>query len=153
MTSDRLRIGEVASQAGVNVQTLRYYERRRLLDMPRRTGSGYRAYAPETVRIIRFIKRAKDLGFTLAEVKDLIRLRDAKGRKRSAVRELAAKRMVDIDRKLAQLRAIHGALRGLVESCACGGDDLACPIIEALDDERHVDAGVGAPPADESNAT
>lgn len=145
MNGGGLRIGDVAKQAGVNVQTLRYYERRRLLETPKRTASGYRAYPPETVRLIRFIKRAQDLGFTLNEVKDLLRLRDAKGRKRSAVRDLAAARMMDIDRKLAQLRAMHSALRGLVESCACSDDGLACPIIEALDDDR-ISAGVGVQP-------
>ena len=153
MSGDRLRIGEVARQAGVNVQTLRYYERRRLLETPKRTASGYRAYRAETVRLIRFIKRAQELGFTLNEVKDLIGLRDAKGRKGSAVRDLAAARMMDIDRKLAQLRAMHSALRGLVESCACRGDGLACPIIEALDDDGNGARVSAQPRANRSQAT
>ena len=139
---DRLRIGEVAAQAGVNVQTLRYYERRRLLEKPKRAASGYRAYEPETVRVIRFIKRAQDLGFTLNEVKDLLGLRDAQGPRRSAVRELAAARMKDIDQKVARLQAMRGALRALVESCACD-DSPRCPIIEALDDSRGPEPGNG----------
>jgi Hg(II)-responsive transcriptional regulator len=145
MNGGGLRIGEVAKQAGVNVQTLRYYERRRLLEAPRRTPSGYRSYPPETVRLIRFIKRAQDLGFTLNEIKDLVGLRDAKRRKRSAVRDLAAARLMDIDRKLDQLRAMHSALRGLVASCACNDDGLQCPIIEALDD-GGISARVGVQP-------
>lgn len=132
--ADRLRIGEVASKAGVNIQTLRYYERRGLLEAPERTPSGYREYPEETVRLIRFIKRAQDLGFTLKEIEELIALRDAKGRKRSEVRALAEAKMGDIDKKLAQLQAMRGALSTLVESCACRDGRPACPILEALDD-------------------
>jgi DNA-binding transcriptional MerR regulator len=70
-----MRIGEVAAEAGVNIQTLRYYERRRLLPEPARSNSGYRTYDPGTVRLVRFIKRAQELGFTLREIEDLIELR------------------------------------------------------------------------------
>jgi len=133
--TDRLRIGEVARRAGVNVQTLRYYERRRLLEKPRRSPSGYRAYSPEIVRLLRFIKRAQDLGFTLSEVKSLIALRDVRGRRRGEVRAVAEARLHEIERKLARLQSMRGALRSLVESCGCCDDGPACPIIEALDDE------------------
>ena len=142
MKGDRLRIGEVARQAGVNIQTLRYYERRRLLEKPKRAASGYREYTPATVPFIRFIKRAQHLGFTLNEVKDLIALRDAKDGGRSEVRALAEARMRDIDLKLAQLQAMRAALQGLVESCACHVDGPICPIIEALDDGRDASKGV-----------
>ncbi|HKC12342.1 MAG TPA: MerR family transcriptional regulator [Vicinamibacteria bacterium] len=134
---DRLRIGEVASRAGVNIQTLRYYERRGLLEAPGRTGSGYREYPSETVRLIRFIKRAQDLGFTLKEIEELIALRDAKGRKRSEVRALAQAKMGDIDKKLARLQAMRSALYSMVESCACRDGRPTCPIIEALDDAEE----------------
>ncbi len=135
--TDRLRIGEVARQAGVNVQTLRYYERRRLLETPKRASSGYREYPPATVRLVRFIKRAQELGFTLNEVKGLLALRDARGQKRGEVRAVADARIQDIDRRLAQLHAMRTALQGLVESCACRDDGPACPIIDALDDARR----------------
>lgn len=151
MSGDRLRIGEVASQAGVNVQTLRYYERRRILEKPKRAASGYRAYPPDAVRIIRFIKRAQDLGFTLNEVKDLMALRDAKGRARGEVRALADARMRDIDRKMAQLQAMRSALRSLVESCACREDGPTCPIIEALDDGTDGSVGAVDPPSPRRN--
>jgi Hg(II)-responsive transcriptional regulator len=134
MRGDRLRIGEVASRARVNIQTLRYYERRGLLEAPGRTGSGYREYPSETVRLIRFIKRAQELGFTLKEIEELIALRDAKGRRRSEVRTLAEGKMRDIDKKLAQLQAMRSALYSMVESCACRDGRPTCPIIEALDD-------------------
>jgi Hg(II)-responsive transcriptional regulator len=136
MRGDRLRIGEVAARAGVNIQTLRYYERRGLLEVPQRTASGYREYPAETVRLIRFVKRAQDLGFTLKEVEELIALRDAKGRKRSEVRSLAEAKMRDIDKKLAQLQAMRSALFTMVESCACRDGRPTCPILEALDDAQ-----------------
>lgn len=137
MRSDRLRIGAVASGAGVNIQTLRYYERRGLLEAPDRTASGYREYPSETVRLIRFIKRAQDLGFTLKEIEELIALRDGRGRKRSEVRALAEAKVRDIERKLAQLRAMQSALHTLVETCACRDGRPMCPILEALDDARE----------------
>lgn len=134
MSGAELRIGEVAIQAGVNVQTLRYYERRSLLPKPERTASGYRAYPAETIRLIRFIKRAQNLGFTLSEVKDLMALRVDTDRKRGEVRALAESRLRDIERKLAQLQAMQTSLQALLQSCGCGHDRPACPIIEALDD-------------------
>ena len=132
--TDGLRIGDVAREAGVNVQTLRYYERRGLLASPERTDAGRRRYPAETVRLIRFIKRAQDLGFTLKEVEELIALRQTRGRDRSQVRHLAAAKLADVEEKLGRLRAIRRAVASLVESCACRGEALACPILEALDD-------------------
>ncbi len=134
MRCDRLRIGAVAQGAGVNVQTLRYYERRGLLKPTERTPSGYREYPSEAVRLVRFVKRAQDLGFTLKEVGELVSLRSAAGRKRSEVRALAEAKMRDIERKVAQLEAMRGALSTLVESCACRDGRPVCPILEALDE-------------------
>lgn len=140
MRNDRLRIGAVARGAGVNIQTLRYYERRGLVRPPGRTPSGYREYASEAVRLVRFIKRAQDLGFTLNEIGDLIALRNAAGRKRDNVRALAVAKMRDIDRKLEQLTAMRGALSTLVETCACRDGKPACPILEALDEREEATA-------------
>ena len=151
MQGQRLRIGEVAGRAGVNIQTLRYYERRGLLAVPQRTASGYREYPAETVRLIRFVKRAQDLGFTLKEAEELIALRDAKGRKRSEVRSLAEAKMRDIDKKLAQLQAMHSALYSMVESCACRDGKPTCPILEALDDAQDETEANGSPAPGSSN--
>lgn len=130
-----MKIGQVATRAGVNIDTLRYYERRGLLAEPARRPSGYREYPEETVPIIRFIKRAQDLGFTLNEIEELISLRDGgDGRRRSEVRALAEAKMHDIDQKLARLQAMRSALFGLIETCACGRGRPACPILEALND-------------------
>ena len=130
-----MRIGEVAAGAGVNIQTIRYYERRGLLPEPQRRASGYRAYDPETVRLVRFIKRAQELGFTLREIAELIALRHTP-RRGAEVRALASGKAEDIERKMAHLRAMRNALRELVQACDCGGGAPSCPIIEALDDGR-----------------
>ncbi len=136
-----MRIGEAAAQAGVNIQTLRYYERRGLLPEPERGSSGYRTYDPDTVRLVRFIKRAQELGFTLREIEDLIELRQSP-RRGADVRAVAAAKVEDIERRIRQLKAIRKALGGLVAACDCEGGSLTCPIIEALDDSpRAVVAG------------
>lgn len=139
MKNEALSIGMVALQAGVNVQTLRYYERRGLLAEPQRSDAGRRQYPVETVRRIRFIKRAQDLGFTLKEIGELIALREAPGRERARVRHLAAAKLADVDEKIGCLRAIRKAVATLLESCACRGQALECPILEALDDEPAED--------------
>ena len=133
-THGRMRIGDVAARAGVNTQTLRYYERRGILGEPKRSASGYREYPTDTVRLIRFIKRAQELGFTLDEIEELIALRQTTQKRRAKVRDLAAAKMRDIDEKLARLQAMRSALSTLVEDCACGAETFTCPILEALDD-------------------
>jgi Hg(II)-responsive transcriptional regulator len=127
-----MRIGTAAEQAGVNVQTLRYYERRGLLPVPPRRGSGYREFPTEAVRIVRFIKRAQDLGFTLDEIEELLRLRHHKRRDRARIRGVAERRVRQIDQKIAELQAMKRALSHLVHCCEEGAT-LECPIIEALD--------------------
>lgn len=132
-----LTIGRLARAAGVGVPTVRYYERRALLKKPHRTTGGYREYPPDTARLIRFIKRAQDLGFSLTEIEELIALRDSNGRHRTEVRQLAEVRIRDIDEKLSQLQAMRGALSTLVDSCACGQGKPSCPILEAFDDSTQ----------------
>ena len=126
-----LNIGEVAAQAGVNRQTLRYYERRGILAEPERTAAGYRKYPSETVRVIRFIKRAQDLGFTLTEVEDLLTIRDTRSRTRA--RALASAKLESIDSKVRDLLRMKAALETLVTTCACSGSASHCPILEAFD--------------------
>jgi len=131
-----MKIGQVAREAGVKIDTVRYYERRGLLDEPERRPSGYREYPPDAAQLIRFIKRAKELGFTLHEVEELLRLRDGKVRNRGEVRELATAKLRDIDEKIARLQSMRAALGVLLESCACGRGRPECPILEALDDPK-----------------
>lgn len=132
-----LRTGEVAAKAGVNVQTLRYYERRGLLSEPARRRSGYRAYAPEAVRIIRFIKRAQELGFALSEIEELLHLRSDNESACSEVRSAAEAKIDDIELRIRHLRAMKRALGALVASCATEDRPRHCPILEALDDEEQ----------------
>ena len=129
-------IGEAAEQAGVNVQTLRYYERRGLLPKPPRRTSGYREFPDDAVQIVRFIRRAQDLGFSLDEVEELLRLRRSSGRNRGRVRAIATRRVRDIERKISELERMRQALQKLVQACH-EGTALACPIIEALAEDRH----------------
>ena len=129
-----MRSSDVAKAAGVNVQTLRYYERRGLVPEPSRRASGYREYEPGTVQRVGFIKRAQQLGFTLDEVTELLDLRDAAGRARPGAQALGAAKIATIDEKLRQLGAMRAALTQLINACACDLTSLECPIIEALED-------------------
>ncbi|HEY3506985.1 MAG TPA: MerR family transcriptional regulator [Actinocatenispora sp.] len=115
-----LRSGELAARAGVNPQTLRYYERRGLVAEPARTLGGHRLYPPETVRLLRVIKTAQRLGFTLDEVSALLA---ARGR-RAGLRTRAETRLADVERTIADLTAVRDTLRATL---AAGCDDLvAC---------------------------
>jgi Hg(II)-responsive transcriptional regulator len=137
MDRETLRTGEVAAKAGVNVQTLRYYERRGLLEEPERRASGYREYSPDAVQLIRFIKRAQELGFTLNEIEELLQLRSDQDSHCSEVREAAEAKIEDIEQKIRHLRAMKRALAELVSCCATEGSPRHCPILEALDDGRE----------------
>lgn len=137
MDAERLRTGEVAAKAGVNVQTLRYYERRGLLKEPERRPFGYREYQPDAVRLVRFIKRAQELGFTLKEIEELLRLREDQHSRCADVRAAAQAKIEDIERKVENLRAMKRALAVLVNSCTIGGSTRECPILEALDEKRR----------------
>jgi Hg(II)-responsive transcriptional regulator len=125
-------ISEAAQQAGVNRETIRYYERRGLLPSAPRRRSGYRELPADTVRRIRFIKRAQELGFSLDEVAELLQLRAAKPRNRTRVRAVAERRVEQIEQKIAELEALRTTLRSLIHQCH-EGTTLECPIIEAFE--------------------
>lgn len=128
-----LKVGEVAKQAGVNLQTIHYYERRGLLPKPPRTGSNYRAYPEDTVLRVRFVKRAQELGFTLKEIKELLSLRAAPRTRCTDVRERAEAKVRDIEGKMRALQAMRKALTKLIRECSGKGPVTRCPILEALD--------------------
>jgi Hg(II)-responsive transcriptional regulator len=136
MDDPSIRTGEVAARAGVNIQTLRYYERRGLLKEPPRRSSGFRKYTEEAVRIVRFIKHAQQLGFTLREIEELLQLRENRDRTCAQVRRAAEAKVADIDFKLSRLTAIRGALEVLVQSCR-NKRATRCPLIEALDTDSQ----------------
>lgn len=138
-----LRTGELATRAGVNIQTLRFYERRGLLEKPPRQESGYREYPANSVQLVRFIKRAQGLGFSLQEIKELLTLRNDGGVRCSDVRETAEVKISDINSKVQQLEAMRRALTLLVDSCRQGRSGH-CPLLESLDDRPKESAE--APP-------
>ena len=132
-----LKVGEVAQRAGVNLQTVHYYERRGLLPKPPRTDSNYRAYPADAVLRVRFIKRAQDLGFTLKEIQELLSLRAAPRARCGDVCERAEAKVRDIDEKVRTLQAMRTALTKLVGECSGSGPVTKCPILEALDSEAN----------------
>lgn len=133
MERGTLRTGKLAAEAGVNVETLRFYERRGLLKEPqRRSSSGYREYPAEAVRVVRFIKQAQELGFTLREIEELLRLRDGQRGTCAEVRAAARSKIEDVERKMRSLRSMKRALTVLVDSCSSNGSTRECPILDAL---------------------
>lgn len=124
-----LTIGQLADRAGVNVETIRYYQRRGLLDEPKKPLGGYRRYPAGTANRVRFIKRAQALGFTLAEIAGLLRLDAASAC--AETREIASHKLALIQEKLAELTAMREGLSVLMAECGKGGK-RPCPIIQTL---------------------
>lgn len=131
-----LTIGTVAKRAGVPIDTIRYYEREGLLPEPLRRASGYRSYNETAISRLRFIRRAKDLGFTLEEIRDLLALSVDRHRGVKAVRERAQQRLASIDTRIAELTRIRQGLEQLIEACPGRGDPEQCPILRALVDQE-----------------
>lgn len=130
-----LTIGQVAKQAGVGVETVRFYEREGLVAEPSRRPSGYREYPPEAVQRIRFIRRAKELGFSLKEISELLSLRVDPDSTCADVRARARVKIGDIDEKLASLERMKSALVRLAERCRGNGPTDDCPILAEIDGE------------------
>src|SRR5919106_6714241 len=126
-------ISRAAEQAGVGIETIRFYERRGLIEQPPRPrGGGYRFYDDDGVERIRFIRQAQELGFSLREIAELLSLRADPAADCADVRAQAVAKRVEVDRKIAQLRHIRAALDELIATCPGGGALRACTIIDAL---------------------
>src|SRR5262245_48867897 len=136
MTSNSTRIGSVAAAAGVSVQAVRYYERRGLLPPPERAPSGYRRYADDAPLILRFIKRAQGLGFTLSEIQDLLRVRQTRPGDGKRVLKMVGEKVASVDQRIAELTALRATLVRLMKTCECGDGSARCSILDALKDER-----------------
>ncbi len=130
MNSNELTIGRLARAADVNIETIRYYQRRELLPVPRPRTSAFRTYPANLVDRIRFIKRAQELGFSLDEIATLLQLEE--GANRSAIRKVAGARLNDIRAKVADLKRMEKALSHLIEHCEATGQAHPCPIIATL---------------------
>lgn len=139
MVTHTLTIGKVAKAAGIGTETVRFYERQGLIAAPPRTAAGYRQYPAETVARLRFIRRAKVLGFTLDEIGELLGLRIEGGQSCDAVRSLASEKLADIQRRLTELERMARVLRGLISSCDLDLESDACPILDALDEDLDAD--------------
>lgn len=129
----RLTIGELAKRGGVNLETIRYYERVGLLTKPPRTSAGYRVFPDDAPRRLRFVKRAQELGFSLREIKELLALRIEPGKTRADVRKRAEAKIDDIDQKLRTLRKMKSSLVKLTAACHGNGSLSDCPILDGLD--------------------
>jgi len=135
----RYSIGQVARESGLPIDTIRYYERSGLIAPPERRASGYRAYAPDVVRRLRFIGRAKALGFTLAEVAELLALSAPGQDDMAAVKAAAQAKLADVEARLAELGRVRDGLRTLIDACPGHGALDTCPIMDALQGEEHVE--------------
>jgi Hg(II)-responsive transcriptional regulator len=134
-----LTIGKVARGAGLGIETVRFYEREGLLEPPKRTAANYRIYPQQDIIRLRFIKRAKNLGFTLKEIRDLLSLRqDPKASKEDVKRQTEAK-IADIEQKIHDLTRIKQTLERLDQCCDGHGPTSDCPILEALESGNGLD--------------
>jgi len=123
-------IGVLAEKAGVNVETIRFYQRKRLMPEPKRPLGGIRRYGESELARLRFIRAAQNLGFSLDEIAELLKLED--GTHCGEARRLAERRLADVREKLAVLRRIESALGGLVARCSSVRGSVKCPLISSL---------------------
>ena len=123
-------IGELATQAEVNIQTVRLYERLGLLQKPRRLASGYRDYTADAVQLIRFIKRTQKLGFTLSEIKTLVELRAQGNYSAADMREVAQAKLEELDGKILHLQAMRNAIAHGMQKCNCSKPYPLCLLVE-----------------------
>ena len=129
-------IGKVAEQTQVNAQTIRYYERQGLLETPPRTEGGFRLYTAETVQRIHFIRRAKELGFTLREIRELLALKVNPDRHCAEVCAKAEEKIAEVDQKIEELTRIRDVLTGLLSDCAKRRSGVAeCAVLEGIERE------------------
>jgi len=130
-----LTIGHLARESGINLETVRYYERRGLLSKPPRSASGYRLFPIEATRRLRFIQRAKELGFSLKEIGELLSLRVSSTTTSAGIRAKAKSKIADIRSKIRSLDSMEKALLKLTKSCTGCWPITECPILESLDRE------------------
>jgi MerR family mercuric resistance operon transcriptional regulator len=130
----KLTIGQIAKQAAVGIETVRFYERKELIEKPKRNVSGYRQYPLEVISRIRFIKRAQEVGFSLAEIKDLLLLRLDSSKKCEDVKTCALVKINEIEGKIVDLNRMKNALLDLTTACDTSSAIDQCPILKAFDD-------------------
>jgi MerR family mercuric resistance operon transcriptional regulator len=132
---EALTIGRLAQEVGINLETVRFYERKGLLPKPPRSISGYRLFPRNAARRLKFIKRAQELGFSLREIRELLGLRVSPGTNSAEIRRRTEPKIADIESKIRTLESMKNSLRKLAESCAGCAPHSKCPILERLDGE------------------
>ncbi len=130
-----LTIGQLAASAGVNVETIRFYERKGLLKQPHRQGGRIRRYPADARRRLTFIRGARDLGFTLQEVGELLSLRQDPNATRSDVRDRTMAKLEDVDRRIEFLEEVRSSLKALLQQCDGSGPASNCPILDSLESQ------------------
>ncbi len=133
---DTLTRGELAKRSGVNIETLRYYERRKLIDPPPRSEAGYRLYTPADILRIRFIKNAQKLGFTLKEIRELLKLRIKVNTSCDSVLKKAEHKRTEIMVKIKDLQSMKRALDQLIHKCEQSIPTEDCPILESIESNK-----------------
>ncbi len=128
-----LTIGTLAKESGVNLETVRFYEQRGLLPRPPRSQAGYRLYPADAARRLRFIKRAKELGFSLNEIGELLSLRASPQATSADVKKRTEAKIADIEAKIRTLKSMKNTLRGLTRQCPGCSPVAECPILDTLD--------------------
>jgi len=128
-----LTISHLAKAAGVNLETVRYYERRGLLPRPPRSPSGYRIFPSDAARTLRFIRRAQELGFSLTEIREILSLRVSRTTTSRDIRKRAEAKLADVETKIKSLEAMRKALRKLTNACDGCSSLAECPILESLE--------------------
>ena len=132
-----LKIGEVAKETGIGIETIRFYERKGLLDEPDRKPSGYRQYDESVVARLRFIRRSKELGFTLSEINELLGLWFDTETKCSDVRTKAQTKIEEIEEKVKTLKGMKRSLKKLIDQCHERGSLDGCPLLDGLGDRKR----------------
>lgn len=131
-----MQIGQLAKRANVAIDTVRYYERNGILPPASRRSSGYRSYDERDVDRLRFVRRAKTLGFTLVEIRDLLALSDHRDDDMAGLKAAASEKLADVESKLAELTRVRDGLRTLIDACPGHGALERCPILAALSGEN-----------------
>ncbi len=131
-----MKIGEVAKAAGIGIDAVRFYEREGLIPEPARRPSGYRMYSPDVILSLRFIRRAKELGFSLKEISELLSLETSAEATAADVRKLAEAKLADIEERIRALQRMRRALRKATESCTGQGPTSSCSILQTLNREQ-----------------
>lgn len=143
MKAGDLPIGALSKQSGVNIETIRYYERIGIMPKPQRSAGGYRIYGPEHLKRLTFVRRGRELGFSLNELRALLRLVDGHAYTCIQVHDLAVEHLAEIRRKIADLRRLQRVIGDIAAQCS--GDQIPeCPIIDALFDPRPLSRNTGA---------